>query len=273
MKGCFGLSVSLLALLVGCSTGEAPNTRTLRLATTTSTHDSGLLDALLPPFEAQHNVRVDVIAVGTGKALKLGEMGDVDALLVHARQAEDEFLAAQHGVRREDVMYNSFELVGPPEDLAGTRGLSVIDGLQKIAAGSCCFVSRGDKSGTHKRELLLWNKSGGRPNWANYLEVGQGMGATLAIADQKAGYTLTDHSTYLRFRSKVDLVSLSARSEDLKNPYGVLVVNPNKHPSVSNDLADAFADFLISPQAQRLIANYQLLGEALFVPMRFPPAQ
>ena len=265
-------TLCLLIFLVGCYSGDARKTLTLRLATTTSTRDSGLLDKLLPPFTAKNNVRIDLIVVGTGKAIQLGEAGDVDAVLVHARQAEDAFMAAGHGIRREDVMVNRFELVGPPEDPAGIRGLSADEGLQKIAAQGHTFVSRGDDSGTHKRELLLWEKSGTRPEWTGYLEAGQGMGATLTIADQKKGYALTDRGTYLRFRDQVDLVPLSRQSTGLMNPYGIMVVNPDKHPAVQAKLADVFADFLISPQAQKLIAEYQLSGETLFVPWRLSPA-
>ncbi|MCG8449349.1 MAG: substrate-binding domain-containing protein [Pirellulales bacterium] len=267
------VTAGLLMSILGCNRGEAPQSRTLRLATTTSTRDSGLLDALLPPFEAQHNVQVDVIAVGTGKAIQLGQAGDVDVVLVHARQAEDAFMAAGHGVRRENVMSNCFELVGPPGDPAGIRGLSAREGLQTIAAAGCYFISRSDDSGTHKRELQLWNKSGSRPDWPEYLEAGQGMGVTLTIADQKQGYTLTDRGTYLRFRNQLDLAPLSAQSEDLINPYGIMVVNPDKHPAVQGELANAFVDFLLSPHAQSLIAKYQLFNETLFVPWRSFPRE
>ncbi len=240
------------------------------IATTTSTRDSGLLDQLLPPFEEKHQVRVDVIAVGTGKALKLGKLGDADVLFVHARQVEDAFMAAGHGVRREDVMTNTFELLGPPSDPAEVRGLEVTAALQKIAEVNVPFISRGDDSGTHKRELLLWNASGEQPNWPSYQESGQGMGATLTIADELSAYVLTDRGTFLHFREKISLVPLAAQSESLKNPYGIIVVNPNKHAAVRSELAGAFADYVISPVAQQIIADYRLAGEALFRPMRLP---
>ena len=239
----------------------------LLLATTTSTRDSGLLDLLLPPFEKQHQVRVDVIASGTGKALKLGEMGDVDVLFVHARQAEDAFMLAGHGIRREEVMFNTFELLGPPTDPAGVRGLEVTPALKKIAEAGAPFLSRGDDSGTHKRELQLWQANNKiRPNWPSYRESGQGMGATLTIADEKSAYVLTDRGTYLHFQDKIDLVPLAAPSEALKNPYGIIVVNPKKHPSMRSTLANAFVDYLISSPAQKIIADYRLAGEALFTP-------
>ena len=202
--------VCVLVLIVGCNSDDAPTGNTLRLATTTSTRDSGLLDQLLPPFAAEHGLRIDVIAVGTGKALKLGEAGDVDVVLVHARQAEQDFMAAGHGVRREEVMHNTFELLGPPDDPAKIRDLGPAEALKQIAEHGQRFVSRGDDSGTHKRELLLWENVGGRPNWPEYVETGQGMGATLNIADQMLGYVLTDRGTYLHFRDKIDLEPLAA---------------------------------------------------------------
>ncbi len=265
----FFLSVSAVALLAMLGCCDAANrTRVLRLATTTSTRDSGLLDALLPMFEQQQNVRVDVIAAGTGKALKLGEAGDVDVLFVHARQAEDAFMASGHGSRREDVMYNTFELLGPPGDPAGIRDLDAPEALQRIAAGGFRFVSRGDDSGTHKRELQLWEKVGGKTNWDQYVETGQGMGATLIVADQMLAYVLADRGTYLRFRPKVDLIPLTAPSADMRNPYGIIAVSAAQHPSVHTELAFALMDYMISPAVQRKIQNFQLEGESLFFPMR-----
>ena len=263
--------LSFLVVCWGCGTGGRAKQSVLRLATTTSTRDSGLLDMLLPPFEQKHQVRVTVIATGTGKALKLGELGDVDVLFVHARQAEDEFMAAQHGIRREDVMYNTFELLGPEDDPAEIRGLAAPAGLQKLSARGATFISRGDDSGTHKRELLLWQAGGTRPVWDSYRESGQGMGATLTIADEMSAYVLTDRATYLQFREKIDLVPLAVQSEALHNPYGVIVVNPTKHAAVLGSLANALVDYLIAPAVQQQIADYQLHGETLFVPLRLSP--
>lgn len=273
------LSIWVAALLLGAlSFGlgcrpENSETQTLRLATTTSTRDSGLIDQLVPPFEQQNNIRVDVLATGTGKAIKLGEMGDVDLLLVHARTAEDAFMDAGHGVRREDVMYNSFELLGPSADPASVKGLEVIAALKKIVEQGARFISRGDDSGTHKREKLLWKSAELEPNWPEYRESGQGMGATLTIADELSAYVLTDRGTYLNFRDKIDLVPLAVQTTDMRNPYGVLVVNPTKNPSVRANLADRFVDYVISPTAQQLIADYRIAGEQLFVPLHLPVAQ
>ena len=260
----------LLLCFCGCGSESANAPQRLLLATTTSTRDSGLLDLLLPPFEKQHQVRVNVIATGTGKALKLGEMGDVDVVFVHARQAEDAFMAAGHGIRREDVMFNTFELLGPPTDPAGVRGLEASAALLKIAESGAPFLSRGDDSGTHKRELQLWKSVAMQPDWPNYRESGQGMGATLTIADQMAAYILTDRGTFLNFRDQIDLVPLAAQSDALKNPYGIIVVKLDKNYAMRSKLADAFVDYLVSPPAQKIIANYQLAGETLFVPLCLP---
>ena len=269
-----GLCVILVVgtLLPGCDTrntraGSAGSTR-LRLAVTTSTQDSGILDALVPLFETEHAVRVDVIPVGTGAALKLGSRGDVDVVLVHSRQAEDAFLAAGHAVRREDVMFNTFELLGPPADPAGIRGRDPVASLRAVAQHKDRFISRGDDSGTHQHEQNLWTAGGGRPDWPGYIEAGQGMGATLIMADQMSAYVLTDRGTYLRFRDKIDLVPLTAASPNMRNPYGILTVNPDLHPGVNHDLADRFVDFLIAPEAQRIIRDFRVAGEPLFYPLR-----
>lgn len=268
-------AVSLLVLMsAGCSqepsAKQAAAPAVLRLAVTTSTRDSGLLDELLPVFEKENNARVDVLAVGTGAALKLGEAGDVDAVLVHAREAEDAFMAAGHGIRHEEVMYNMFEILGPADDPAGVRNMEPADALQRIAEIKKKFLSRGDNSGTHQRELKLWEAGGGRPEWAGYVESGQGMGPTLIMADEMHAYVLTDHGTYLNFKDKIELVPLVTSSESLRNPYGVMVVNPEKSPKIQEALAQAFVDFLISPETQRLIRDYRIAGEPLFHPLRLP---
>jgi len=261
------ICLSIISFLLGCS--DIPSqTKVLRLATTTSTRDSGLLDLLIPVFEQQQNVRVDVVAAGTGKALKLGEAGDVDVVLVHARAAEDAFIAAGFGCRREDVMVNQFELLGPPDDPAKIHGLSASEALQRIAAGGFRFVSRGDDSGTHKRELALWTTGGGWHDWDQYVETGQGMGATLIIADQMLAYVLADRGTYLCFSPKIDLIPLAAQSPDLKNPYGIIVVSAENQPATRAELAHALVDFFISPQVQTKIANFKLKGESLFFPLQ-----
>jgi len=257
----------LLMLVVGCTSNHAQRERVLRLATTTSTRDSGLLDVLLPPFETEHNARVDVIAVGTGKALKLGEAGDCDVVLVHARAAEDDFMAAGHGGRREDVMYNTFEILGPPADPASVKDLDPAAALQKIADGGFRFVSRSDDSGTHKRELQLWEAAGGLTAWPEYIETGQGMGASLTIADEMQAYVLADRGTFLSFQDKVNLIPLVSGPSELQNPYGVIVVSPENQPSASSELANELVDYLITPQTQAMIRDYQVQGESLFYPM------
>jgi tungstate transport system substrate-binding protein len=262
-----------LLLLAGCSGNvESPqqgSRRTvLRLATTTSTRDSGLLDELLPVFEKSHGCRVDVIAVGTGAALKLGEVGDADVVLVHARTAEEAFMQAKHGIRHEEFMYNDFVLLGPKDDSARIRDMEPSAALRQIAEGKCPFVSRGDDSGTHKRELRLWERAGGRPAWDDYVECGQGMGPTLVMADEKQGYVLADGGTYLRFQDKITLVPLAAAAKSLRNPYAAIVVNPEKHEKINVKVANALVDFLISGKAQRLVSDYQVSGQRLFHPTR-----
>ena len=266
------LCLFLLGTL-GCGVAPSNTNSVLRLATTTSTRDSGLLDEILPAFEQLHSTRIDVIAVGTGKALKLGEAGDVDVVFVHARTAEDAFMQASHGIRREDVMYNTFELLGPADDPAVIKDLQVVEALQKIATGNFRFASRGDDSGTHKRELRLWQKGGGLTEWSDYVDTGQGMGSTLVIANQMQAYVLADRGTYLRFREKIDLAPLAAQSAELRNPYGIMVVNPDKHPDVNSEMANRLVDYIISPNTQQAIANFQVDREPLFVPLQVSAPQ
>lgn len=247
---------------------DVPSGGVLRLASTTSTRDSGLFDVLLPVFETKHQCRVDVVAVGTGAALKLGESGDVDAVLVHARAAEEQFMQAGHGVRHEPVMHNFFIIAGPQEDPAGIAGLPVGKALQQIAVAGQLFVSRGDDSGTHKKELAIWKMTGGRREWDGYLEAGQGMGPTLVIADEKNAYVLTDNGTWLTRRDSIRLEPLVGSDDELRNPYAVMVVNPERHSAINVDLANAFTEYLISDEAQRLIADCQVSGQPLFHPDR-----
>ena len=240
----------------------------LRLATTTSTRDSGLLDVLVPVFEAKHQCRIDVVAVGTGAALKLGEAGDVDAVLVHARTAEEAFMKAGHAIRHEPVMHNFFLIAGPKDDPAQAKGSDAVAALKNIVEAKQRFVSRSDDSGTHKRECSLWDSAGGRPKWEGYVESGQGMGATLIIADEMNAYVLTDEGTWLKQSGDFRLVQLVTESDQLRNPYAIMVVNPDKARGVDADLAGNFADFLISAEAQQLIGDYQINGQALFHPDR-----
>ncbi len=257
----------------------------LRLATTTSTYDSGLLSAILPGFEKDAGARVDVIAVGTGQALALGEAGDADVLLVHARAKEDAFLAALHGTERRDVMLNDFILVGPAADPAGIRGLEkAADALTRIAASKAVFASRGDDSGTHTKELALWKAAAIEPPKAEegYRSLGQGMGATLRYADETAAYTLTDRGTWLSQQSTLKglevLVGGKSIEENhdpsLRNPYGVILVNPKKNAAIQKDLATRFVVWITSPETQAKIGTFgrERYGQALFIPTAAKPA-
>ncbi len=255
----------ILVLLLFLFASPAFAAEHLRLATTTSTENSGLLAELLPPFEQANNCQVDVIAVGTGKAIKLGETGDVDVVMVHARSKEDKFVAQGYGVDRRDVMYNDFVLLGPAGDPAGINGLSdVAAAMGKIAATEATFVSRGDDSGTHSREKQLWKAAGVTPDGDWYLEAGRGMGEVIVMAGERRGYTLSDRGTYLAFKSKTDLQIVGEGDQRLFNPYGVIIVNPQKHPHVKVALAKKFLDYLTSKQAQTLITGYRRGGEQLF---------
>jgi len=239
----------------------------IKMATTTSTENSGLLDVLLPSFEQKFDVKVDVIAMGTGKALKFGENGDVDIVFVHARAAEDKFVNDGHGVNRRDVMYNDFIIIGPKEDPAGVKGMKdVAMALKKIAEKKSPFASRGDDSGTHKKEKSLWQAAGMTPKGNWYMETGQGMGPTLQIADEKRGYTMTDQGTYLAYKDKIDLPILVEGDLRLFNPYGIIAVNPAKHPHVNYVYAMALIGWVTSVEGQKIIADYKKFGEALFHP-------
>jgi tungstate transport system substrate-binding protein len=258
--------MAAVVCLAGCSE-ERPR---LRLATTTSTENSGLLAALLPPFEKKHGVTVDVIAAGTGKALKLGENGDVDVVLVHAPQAEAKFVAAGFGVRRVPVMHNDFVIVGPKGDPAKlAEAKTAADAFQRLAEWKASFISRGDDSGTHKKEKTLWQAAGIEPKGGWYVSTGQAMGAVLRIADEKRAYALTDRGTFLAYAAKLELTVCLEGDPALHNPYGVIAVNPRKHPHAKHALAMQLIDFLTSDAGQKLIDEYQLEGERLFHP--WPP--
>lgn len=237
----------------------------LRLATTTSTENSGLLAELLPPFEKSNSCQIDVIAVGTGKAIKLGETGDVDVIMVHARNKEDKFVVDGYGVDRRDVMYNDFIVLGPPDDPAkviGTRDVAAA--MLKIATTKATFVSRGDDSGTHTREKQLWQAAGVSPKGAWYLEAGRGMSEVIVMAEERQGYTLSDRGTYLAFKAKTDMQIVSEGDDLLFNPYGVIMVSPQRHPHTKVDLARKFLGYLTSDQAKTLITNFRKEGEQLF---------
>jgi len=247
----------------------------LILATTTSTENSGLLAYLLPDFEKEYNVEVDVIAVGTGQAIKLGEDGDADVLMVHARAREDAFMEAGHGVRREDLMYNDFVIVGPASDPAGIQGMTgAAEAMAKIASGpgsgaQVSFVSRGDDSGTHTKEKEVWQAAGIEPSGDWYISAGQGMGAVLTMADEQQAYTLSDRATYLaRTLEGTELEILVEGDPILFNPYGVIAVNPDKGEHIQIDLANAFIDWLIAVPTQEKIGQFGVaeFGAPLFTP-------
>lgn len=289
---------ALLAAIVGCAsptstvlpptaapqpTAAAQPTQAaacnLRLATTTSTADSGLLDAILPDFEKKFNCHVDVVAVGTGQAIEIGSKGDADVLLVHARKQEDQFVKDGHAKERFDVMYNDFIVVGPKADPAKIAGgANAVDAFKRIASTQSPFASRGDKSGTNTKELSIWASAGITPTkelaWYNAL--GQGMGETLLASNEKGMYTLTDRGTYLATQSKLPnlIVVLGGntlrenKDKTLLNPYGVMAVNPDKHPGVQFDMAMNFVHWILSPDTQQLIGAYgkDKFGQSLFYP-------
>lgn len=242
----------------------------LVLATTTSTDDSGLLDFLLPMFEKEAGVTVDVIAVGTGQALKLGEDGNADVLLVHSRANEDKFMEAGHGTRREDIMYNDFVILGPESDPAGIKGMTnAADAMKKIAEAEAAFISRGDESGTHSKEKSLWAKAEIEPAGDWYISTGQGMGEVITMANEQQAYTLSDRATYLaRSKAGLDLAVLVEGDKALFNPYGVITVNPEKNPGIKADLSNQFVDWLISVPTQEQIASFgkEEFGQSLFIP-------
>jgi len=239
----------------------------LRMSTTTSTENSGLLAVLNPAFKAKYDIKLEVIAVGTGKALKMGGQGDVDVVFVHAPAAELKYVESGDFINRTAVMHNDFVIVGPVADKAGlSSAKTVIDALQKIAASKLPFISRGDDSGTHKKERSLWLAANTKPvgNW--YVDVGQGMGAVLNIANEKQAYTLTDRGTQLAFADKLDLVIAFEGDERLFNPYHVMAVNPEKHKNAQYALAKKYIDFVSSVEGQAIIAGYRKGGEQLFYP-------
>ncbi|RMF39438.1 MAG: sulfate ABC transporter substrate-binding protein [Alphaproteobacteria bacterium] len=249
----------------------AQATEVMRMAVTTSFHNSGLADVLLPAIRADLDLEVQLLVVGTGQALKLGRAGDVDAVLVHARAAEEEFVAQGHATHRREIMYNDFVLIGPREDPAqiATAG-SAVQALQRIADtgadGKAVFVSRGDDSGTHRRELALWRAAGRDPAafGAWYKSVGAGMGAALNIAAGMGGYVLSDRASWLNFGNKAGLALLYAGDPALFNQYAYLPVNPARHSHVRNDLAMKLERWLVSDRARQLIDGYRLNGEKLF---------
>jgi len=245
---------------------------TLTLTTTTSTYDTGLLDAIHSDFEEMYGVTVDAVAQGTGAALESARNGDADVVMVHARSLEDDFMRNGYGVNRRDLMFNDFVIVGPESDPAGIEGMgAATDALTTIAEAGAPFVSRGDNSGTHTKELILWEEAGTQPGGDWYQETGTGMGEALNIANQQGAYTLSDRGTYISQRAEIDLTILvqgpiEGGPEILANPYGVMAVNPAVHDNANYDLAMAYIGWITSPGAQDAIAAYQMNGEQLFFP-------
>lgn len=298
------LLFALLALIAGCATAaptavpptSAPQPTSapaptqasasacaLRLATTTSTADSGLLAAILPDFEKQFNCQVDVVAVGTGQAIEIGSKGDADVLLVHARKSEDKFVADGHAKERFDVMYNDFIVVGPKEDPAKIAGMAAAkDAFKQIAEKEIAFASRGDKSGTNSKELSIWASAGITPTkeMAWYNALGQGMGETLLASNEKGMYTLTDRGTYLAMRDKLPNLAIvlggnslqENKDKALLNPYGIMAVNPDHHPGVQFEMAMNFVKWMLSPETQKMIGVFgaDKFGQPLFYPNAQP---
>ena len=256
----------LLALLLW--TGAAP-AETMRMAVTTSFHNSGLSDVLLPAIKADTGLDVQLLVVGTGQALRLGEAGDVDAILVHSKAAEEAFVAAGHGTHRREIMYNDFVLIGPVADPATIHedADTAADALARIAGAQSAFVSRGDDSGTHKKEVALWGEAGLDPaefgSW--YKAVGAGMGASLNTASSLGAYILADRASWLNFGNKGDLALLYAGDPALFNQYAYLPVNPDRHSHVKVEAVRLLEDWLVSPSSKMIINNYKIDGEALFV--------
>jgi len=242
----------------------------ITVASTTSTEQSGLFGFLLPAFEKKTGIQVRVVALGTGQALDLARRGDADVVFVHAKSAEEKFLAEGQGVKRYPVMYNDFVLIGPKSDPAQIAGgKDINEALKKIQAAQASFVSRGDRSGTHMAELALWKDAGveidkSKGRW--YRDVGQGMGPALNTASSMNAYILADRGTWLGFKNRGDLAILVEGDKRLFNQYGVMLVNPDKHPTVKKDFGQTFIDWLVSPEGQKMIADYKVGGEQLFFP-------
>jgi tungstate transport system substrate-binding protein len=270
MERYFSIMVSIIMVIMITLTFVVSATPiNIKLATTTSTENSGLLGVLLPPFEEKYNIKVEVIAVGTGAAIKLGENGDVDVVLVHARAAEDKMVEDGYGVNRRDVMHNDFIIVGPEDDPVGIKDeKDAALALTRIANSEkeTFFVSRGDNSGTHIKELELWQSAGMEPKGEWYLEIGQGMEAALLVANERQGYVLSDRGTYLATRDKIKLVILSEGDPRLFNPYGIIAVNPAVHPHVKYMEAMQLIAWMTSIEGQKIVGEFKKHGVVLFFP-------
>ena len=263
------LTLGLLAALGAVSSPVRAEPASIVVASTTSTEQSGLFKHILPLFKAKSGIEVKVVALGTGQALDAARRGDADVVLVHDRPAEEKFVAEGFAKARQDVMYNDFVVIGPKADPAGIKGGSVEEAFRKLAAAKAPFVSRGDRSGTHSAELRSWKEAGvdlasARGDW--YRDVGQGMGPALNTASALGAYILADRGTWLSFKNRGDLTILVEGDARLFNPYGVMLVNPDKHPTVKVKEGQTFIDWLVSPEGQAAIADYKIGGEQLFFP-------
>ena len=264
------IAATALCASVAFAPAALAQDKSIVVASTTSTQDSGLFEYLLPLVKAKTGITVKVISQGTGQALDTGRRGDADVVFVHAKSAEEKFLAEGAGVKRYPVMYNDFVLIGPKSDPAGIKGMKDVgQALTIIKDKKADFISRGDKSGTHSAELALWKASGidietAKGPW--YKSIGQGMGAALNTAGASNAYVLSDRGTWIHYKNKDQLAILVEGDKRMFNQYGVMLVNPDKHPNVKKDLGQAFIDYLISPEGQKAIANYKINGEQLFYP-------
>jgi len=259
------VSVSMFIPVYADNTAHTPSI--VRLATTTSTENSGLLKTILPAFQKQSGYEVQVIAVGTGKALKMGRDGDVDVVLVHARSAEEQFVTAGYGEQRYDVMYNDFVMVGPRQDPASVKDTDTAsDALKHIADTQAVFVSRGDDSGTHKKEQQLWESAQISPAGRWYREAGQGMGKVLQIAGEMDAYTLTDRGTWLAYKSKSPLKLVLEDDKALFNPYGIIAVSQQRYTDINKAGAQALIDWITSKEGQKMIGEFTINGQQLFTP-------
>lgn len=264
------------ATVLASATVATAQDKSIVVSSTTSTQDSGLFGHILPLFKAKTGIDVKVVSQGTGQALDTGRRGDADVVFVHAKSAEEKFLAEGEGVKRYPVMYNDFVLIGPKGDPAGIKGMKdVAKALQVIKDQQADFISRGDRSGTHIAEINLWNGSGidiDKEKGPWYKSVGQGMGAALNTANASNAYVLSDRGTWLSFKNKGDLQILVEGDKHLFNQYGVMLVNPAKHPNVKKDLGQQFIEWLVSPEGQKAIADYKINGEQLFYPNASDPS-
>jgi tungstate transport system substrate-binding protein len=270
------LIIALVALATAVSVPVLAQEKSIVVASTTSTQDSGLFGHILPLFKAKTGIDVRVVAQGTGQALDTGRRGDADVVFVHAKPAEEKFLAEGHGVKRYPVMYNDFILVGPRSDPAGVTGTKdILAALKAIKVKNAVFMSRGDNSGTHQAELKLWKLAdidiaAEKGPW--YKDIGLGMGAALKAASATGTYALSDRGTWLSFKNKANLVIVVEEDKRLFNQYGVMLVNPEKHPSAKKELGQQFIDWIISPEGQKAIADYKINGEQLFYPNANDPS-